>query len=191
MTTSMTAHQRLGQSLEEARKAIFAGDAATASEYIQQAQNEARQITVVENTDVKFLRFPRKGHGTTVIPVTDIAYIEELSPMTPAGPLCPHRHENRRAVLRDVVARPHPVRPRAEAMTVRWNRSEEGYTDSKDGRFSISPLYMGTTRPQGYQMWDNTMKKRVAQGDTQAEMKREAQHIVDKETKEANARASK
>ena len=35
-----------------------------------------------------------------------------------------------------------------------WGRSIEGYCQSKDGRFSICPLYEGTTRAQSYQVRD-------------------------------------
>lgn len=34
-----------------------------------------------------------------------------------------------------------------------------GFWESADGRFSISPEYMGTTRPQGYALTDNTALK--------------------------------
>ena len=44
-------------------------------------------------------------------------------------------------------------------MTIKWkysgNPAEPGYWESLDGRFSIGPQYMGTTRPQGYMLYDN------------------------------------
>ena len=36
------------------------------------------------------------------------------------------------------------------AALIKWERSDEGYCDSKCGRFDIVPLYCGTTRPQYY-----------------------------------------
>jgi hypothetical protein len=61
-----------------------------------------------------------------------------------------------------------------------WKRSQDGYVDSKDGRFSIYPQPMGTTRAQAYQLHDNKTGKRFST-DTQAQAKREAARIVEGE----------
>jgi hypothetical protein len=59
-------------------------------------------------------------------------------------------------------------------MTIQWGRSDNGYVESKCGRFSIHALCMGTTRPQGYELWANG-HGRIADADTQAQAKREAE----------------
>lgn len=59
-----------------------------------------------------------------------------------------------------------------------WTRSEDGYTDSKDGRFSIYPQPMGTTKAQGYELYDHKTGARSTH-DTQAEAKAWAQHITE------------
>ena len=38
---------------------------------------------------------------------------------------------------------------------VKWGRSEEGFVLSKCGTFEIEPLFWGSTKPQGYRLWDN------------------------------------
>ena len=38
--------------------------------------------------------------------------------------------------------------------TVEWGRSEDGYVESKCGRFHISPLFIGRTTAQGYKVDD-------------------------------------
>jgi hypothetical protein len=35
---------------------------------------------------------------------------------------------------------------------IAWKRSNEGFVDSKDGKWSISPLYCGGTRPQFFEL---------------------------------------
>lgn len=41
---------------------------------------------------------------------------------------------------------------------IKWGRSEDGFVDSKCGRFSIVPNYCGTTRPQDYNVRDKDRK---------------------------------
>lgn len=65
-------------------------------------------------------------------------------------------------------------------MTIKWNRSNEGFAESKCGRFSITPLYCGTTRAQLYQIRDNKTGRKWT-GDTQAILKEEAQDFIVKE----------
>jgi hypothetical protein len=55
---------------------------------------------------------------------------------------------------------------------VRWKRSlGEGFVSSHDGRWHISPLYMGTTRPQGYQCRDASGKYKTWSGDRISDLK--------------------
>lgn len=35
---------------------------------------------------------------------------------------------------------------------LKWTQSDDGYTDSHCGRFSISPQFEGTTRAQSYRL---------------------------------------
>lgn len=64
---------------------------------------------------------------------------------------------------------------------IRWKRSEEGHVDSHCGRFMIEALYMGTTRPQGYQLVIKDGPKPWS-ADTQKVLKAEAQEWLDKQT---------
>lgn len=36
-------------------------------------------------------------------------------------------------------------------MKIRWGRSEDGYVDSRCGRFKIRPLYCSCVKPQWYE----------------------------------------
>lgn len=38
-------------------------------------------------------------------------------------------------------------------MPIRWKRARDGFVESHDGRWRISPLYCGCTRPQSFQLW--------------------------------------
>lgn len=41
----------------------------------------------------------------------------------------------------------------------RWKRSTgDGFTESHDGRWHISPIYGGLTRPESYQVYDTKTK---------------------------------
>lgn len=37
-------------------------------------------------------------------------------------------------------------------MSIRWKRAREGFVESRDGQWQISPLYWGCTRPQIYEL---------------------------------------
>lgn len=41
---------------------------------------------------------------------------------------------------------------------VDWNRSKDGYCESKCGRFHISPLYLGRCSPVEYELYYNSVK---------------------------------
>ena len=67
---------------------------------------------------------------------------------------------------------------------IKWTRSEDGHVESKDGRFMIEALYYGTTRAQGYYLYDygpdgQTLSAPRYDADTQAQAKATAQRIVD------------
>ncbi len=37
-------------------------------------------------------------------------------------------------------------------MNIRWKRARDGFVESHDGRWRISPLYWGCTKPQVYEL---------------------------------------
>lgn len=60
---------------------------------------------------------------------------------------------------------------------VKWNRSVEGFAESKCGRFEIEPLFMGRVSPQAYQLRvDGKVAFRYL--NTQKDAKAEAEAIV-------------
>jgi hypothetical protein len=66
---------------------------------------------------------------------------------------------------------------------IKWERSEEGYCDSKCDRFEIVPLFCGTTRPQYYDLYYNdpfdlSRKKVTSLADTQRSCKEEAEDFL-------------
>lgn len=71
-------------------------------------------------------------------------------------------------------------------MNVKWNKSTEGFTQSKCGRFRIQPLYMGTTRAQAYELYDERTHGRCM-NDTQRQCKDEAEGILEREGRAARA----
>ena len=72
--------------------------------------------------------------------------------------------------------------------TLRWNRSEDGFTDSKCGRYSIEAYFIGRTTPQGYAVYcnDESPPRKINRYcPTQRDAKRVAQRDADK-TEETN-----
>ena len=66
---------------------------------------------------------------------------------------------------------------------VKWGRSDEGYVDSKCGRFDIVALYCGTTRPQAYAVYYTdpvTLSRTCIESfaDTQSQCKDEADEYL-------------
>jgi len=59
-------------------------------------------------------------------------------------------------------------------MKIQWNRSEDGYVESKCGMWKITPLYWGCVRPQNYQLWLGS-KKCGGFHETQTEAKKAAE----------------
>ena len=66
---------------------------------------------------------------------------------------------------------------------IKWNRSDEGFVNSKERRFWISPLYMGTTRAQAYQLDDRMTDQRPTSHDRIADAKDHAEDIIEAEIK--------
>ncbi len=62
-------------------------------------------------------------------------------------------------------------------MTIRWKRStDDGFVESHDGRWRITPLYWGCTRPQLFELFRDG--KRVSSScATQREAKYEAERM--------------
>ena len=70
---------------------------------------------------------------------------------------------------------------------IQWKRSDEGFCESKCGRFDIVPLYCGRCDPQYYEVYDNEPKPRVrvaALCDTQRECKAEVEDYLERLEKE-------
>lgn len=65
-------------------------------------------------------------------------------------------------------------------MKLKWKRSDEGYTDTHCGRYSISPQYWGRSSPQGFLLMKNSAEgrvfnKRLGEFETQRDAKLYAQ----------------
>lgn len=63
----------------------------------------------------------------------------------------------------------------------RWRRARDGFVESHDGRWRITPCYAGCTRPQDYELWRDgrCVGSMLA---TQREAKDRARDIVERET---------
>lgn len=68
---------------------------------------------------------------------------------------------------------------------VKWNRSNEGFVESKCGRFTISPEYWGRESAQSYELKEKQTGKRYRFQDTQSVAKSKADFITVQEKKEA------
>lgn len=60
---------------------------------------------------------------------------------------------------------------------IRWKRSTGDFVESHDGRWRITPIYGGLTRPESYKLWLD--EKVVDSGTTQRECKAIANEIQD------------
>lgn len=58
---------------------------------------------------------------------------------------------------------------------LKWNKSREGFTESKCGKFNISPQYWGCCKPQNYIMQYNG---RQYSAETQKELKIKAEQLT-------------
>ena len=64
-------------------------------------------------------------------------------------------------------------------VSIKWTRSEDGYTESKCGRFAIHPEFYGTTRAQSYGLHGNEpLPYRLGSHDTQAHAKIAAEEFL-------------
>lgn len=73
--------------------------------------------------------------------------------------------------------------------TLQWTKSDDGFCETKDGRFYIKPIFLGRTRAVGYELIDETAPMRPS-GSRKvyggvdyrvSECKAKAQHIVNQE----------
>jgi hypothetical protein len=62
--------------------------------------------------------------------------------------------------------------------SIKWGRSDEGFVESKCGRFEISPEYWGCVQPQSYTLIDVIEHKQYRQKVTQKDCKALAKSIV-------------
>jgi hypothetical protein len=63
-------------------------------------------------------------------------------------------------------------------MLIKWRRSTGDHVESHCGRWRISPLYCGRTRPEAFLLWDH--EKSVGEFQTQRDAKADAQDRVDR-----------
>lgn len=64
---------------------------------------------------------------------------------------------------------------------LRWSRSEDGYCSTVDRRYSVGPLFCGTTRAQAYEAIRTFPYTRITRmASTQAEAKEACQEFEDK-----------
>lgn len=71
-------------------------------------------------------------------------------------------------------------------MTIRWKRADEHFVESHCGRWWITPIYGGGTRPERYDLNRNESGtvggwKVVGSGQTQRECKEDAEHVTSKQ----------
>lgn len=67
-------------------------------------------------------------------------------------------------------------------MRVRWKRANDGFVESHDGEWAITPLYWGCTRPQRYELRRTAnYSKVVGSGSTQKECKEAAEYLKEKD----------
>lgn len=71
-------------------------------------------------------------------------------------------------------------------MTIRWKRPNDGYVESHDGAWRITPLYCGCTRPQLYSL--NFGDRKLSEYATQREAKAHAKTLVKGRTADVAAR---
>lgn len=65
---------------------------------------------------------------------------------------------------------------------IRWKRSEEGFVESHDGEWQITPEYWSCVRPQAFTLWrrlpDGTRKKVSFGCSTQRDAKQSADTML-------------
>lgn len=60
---------------------------------------------------------------------------------------------------------------------IRWKRANDGFVESRDGRWRITPLYWGCTRPQMFELFRDG-KSVATYCSTQREAKEAAERLV-------------
>jgi hypothetical protein len=60
---------------------------------------------------------------------------------------------------------------------IRWKRANDGFVESRDGRWLIAPLYAGCTRPQMFELFRDG-KSVATYCSTQREAKEAAERLV-------------
>lgn len=60
---------------------------------------------------------------------------------------------------------------------IRWKRANDGFVESRDGRWRIAPLYWGCTRPQMFELFRDG-KSVATYCSTQREAKEAAERLV-------------
>jgi len=64
---------------------------------------------------------------------------------------------------------------------IRWKRANDGYVESHDGEWFITPIYCGCTRPQAFELrHKDNYAKSLTEGQTQKECKEWAEHLKEK-----------
>ena len=84
--------------------------------------------------------------------------------------------------LRDVFV---DVRLKSQAVVfVKWKRANDGFVESVDGQWAITPLYCGCTRPQMFELRRTSdYTKVVGSGETQKQCKERAEYLKEQELK--------
>lgn len=73
-------------------------------------------------------------------------------------------------------------------MKIKWNRSSDGFCDSKDGKWKITPLYMSCVNPQAFKL-EYEGKVVDSMASTQREAKESAERwLVDEAKKRSDVR---
>lgn len=68
-------------------------------------------------------------------------------------------------------------------MTIKWKRSNDGFCDSKDGKWKITPLYMSCVNPQAFKLtYEGTVVDSMAS--TQREAKASAEQWLEEQAKQ-------
>lgn len=66
---------------------------------------------------------------------------------------------------------------------LKWNKSKEGFTDSKCGRFRITPEYWGRCNPQSYKLIITASKSATHSFNTQKQAKEYANELINPKPK--------
>lgn len=65
---------------------------------------------------------------------------------------------------------------------IRWKRADDGFVESHDGEWFITPLYCGCTRPQAFELrHKDNYAKSLGEHRTQKEAKDWAEYLKEKQ----------